>query len=273
MTNHHETRSVNVVTQNVLHDVTRMQNGLILPQGLRVNSISEALKLVSGSLDVVGIQEAHESLAQHNGEVLADLVGYGPGVWARHNQKLHEHSKRGRTGELIGLFGALVEEAHEVDLGDQRKGLITVIGGVAFATCHWRAGFSLRSAYVRRLNAVRLANALDEYDNAVILGDLNEPDIPVFALGRTVLARCGFESVFSLTGQNQPATFPTPAYSQVYDTCRQFGLDDILVKGNVRVIDAGTVQPVVEQRPLPQASVSAPHDPLDHYGVWASLEI
>ena len=268
MANIHEPLIVHVATQNILHDVARTKQGLILPQEMRIQAVADSILAAPIQPGIIGIQEAHEKSVQHNGHILADTLGYGPGHWALHNEKLHQKSKRGRAGEYVGLVGPLVDSTFEVDLGDSRKALVIEIAGVAFATFHWRAGVSIRSVAVRWRNANKLIQALEEYDNAVIFGDLNEIAMLVLARGRAALKSAGFQSVYSVS----PATFPTPEYSHINGN-HQFGIDDILVRGNINVLDAGVIEPQWNQKKLLEKYSNAALGPTDHYGLWASVQI
>src|SRR5690242_12394484 len=126
-----EMQVLNVASQNVLLDYTRTKSKLILPQDDRIDSIAATLAAFSDSFDVVAIQEAHKSPKQHNGEVLSEKLGYDSGFWFEHNRK-DESSGRGRPNEYMGMFGRSVDHAAEIDLGDRRTAVITVIAGVAF---------------------------------------------------------------------------------------------------------------------------------------------
>lgn len=276
--------TVNVITQNVLLDYGRTRDHLILPQSHRTDSLAATLRSFPGQLDVVGIQEAHKSSAQHNGKILAEKCGYGPGFWAQHNQKPHKDAKRGRGGEYLGLFGALVDHAKVTDLGDNRRALMTLIGGVAFVTLHLRSGGDAR--YARHQQGKKLIRALDEYEDAVVFGDFNEPPIWRLALARTEFARAGFRSVFPLTGQKYPDTSPISSYvdAAMYGRSRleaQFvrrgwPIDDILVRGDrINVLAAGVLERVVVRDEMIDQKYpdTVPREGSDHDGVWATLEI
>ncbi len=259
---------VNVITQNVLLDYTRARNHLILPQDERIGSIAATLAQFDGVLDIVGIQEAQKSVHQHNGEVLAYEFGLGPGFWVNHNQKPYPDSPRGRAGEYIGLFGSQVESATPIELGDNRTALMTTIADVAFVTLHLRAGFNGRSA--REQQAKVLIERIEEYENAVLFGDFNEPPIRHVAKARDHLKTAKFESVFSLTNQPHPSTSPTQPYKDIMGagngwktlfTRHGWSIDDILVRGpRIKVLAAGVLQ-----REIDTGS--------DHEGVWTALEL
>lgn len=272
---------VNVVTQNVLLDTKRTDSRKMLDQTYRIHAVAQTLLNLQKSLDIVGIQEAHKK-TQHNGEVLAELVGHGPGFWVNHNRKPYKGSPTGRAGEYMGLFGARVEFAMPIALGDQRYAVMTEVNGVAFATVHPRARLKARGK--RFLQAQALTEVLDEYDNAVILGDFNEPPLRLISKGRGHLHRNGFRSVFGLTDQERPKTWPTGQYKELmYDgeewMLRQmkhgWAFDDILVRGpRVNVLAAGVLERIaVDAEIVRQADGAVPNAASDHDGVWATLEI
>lgn len=253
---------VNVITQNLLHDVTRSNDKMIAWQDDRVAAIANNLQTFPGSLDIVGVQEAHKSPYQHNGEVLAEHCGQDTGVWLRHNEKPHPTSPTGRTNEFVGLFGKMVEQdnVRELELGDNRRALLTTIAGVAFVTLHFRAG-GYKVWPLRRAQAHALTEELESYDNAVLFGDFNEPPIRLVAPGRTLLEKERFESVFCTLQMSHPKTFPVGRYAEVYGMRSRWSLDDIMIRGNrVRVLAAGAISQVRG-------------DASDHNGVWATLNI
>lgn len=77
------TNSLTIATWNILLDNTRTNAGIIRSQADRLPSqikTLEALRERLGSqLDAVAIQEAHKTDFQHNGECLAQALGYGIG--------------------------------------------------------------------------------------------------------------------------------------------------------------------------------------------------
>jgi endonuclease/exonuclease/phosphatase family metal-dependent hydrolase len=273
---------VNVISQNVLLDYRRTRDGLILPQNDRVDSLAATINNFPATPDVVGIQEAHKSKKQHNGKVLAEKCGYGPGFWVEHNQKLHKDAPRGRAGEYLGLFGAKVDRAKVTDLGDNRRALMVVIADVAFVTLHLRSGGGARQA--RRGQAQKLTRALEEYEDAVVVGDFNEPPIWRVALARTEFARAGFRSVFPLTGQSYPPTSPISSYVEAAMdgrsrleaslVRRSWPIDDILIRGDkVTALAAGVLERVVVNNGEEKYPSAVPREGSDHDGVWATLEI
>lgn len=268
-------RVLNVISQNVLLSKTDVKYGKILSQEDRINSIAATLQAFPGQLDVVGIQEAHKSNIQHNGEYLANSTGHGPGIWIEHNQKLYPDSPTGRAGEHVGLFGAAVGEDFEaIELGDNRRAIMTEIAGVAFVNLHLRAGIKARQ--MRYKQALELIDALVDYDDAVVMGDFNEPPIPYFCKARDTLRSSGFESSFDLTKQPHPITFPSPDYRKNTKTEMLWSLDDILVRGErIQVLGAGVVDKVVQIDPVvdEKTPTHVPRSGSDHEGIWAQLKI
>lgn len=282
-----EPLNVNVVTQNVLLDYTRTKNGLILPQDERLDSLAATItnRFSTDELHVVGVQEAQKNKKQHNGEVLAELCGSGPGYWFEHNEKPFKDSPTGRPGEHVGLFGSMVDHAAKIELGDRRKAVITEIAGVAFVTLHLRHGPKPESRAARKEQAERIDERLDEYEDAVVFGDFNEPSVRVpvlrnLAPARKVLKDSGFESVFNLTKQKSPLTCPIEPYRPLFNTTedwrerhvdRAWALDDILVRGpRVKVLGAGVLERLMVYHPTPEG---VPLEGSDHDGLWATLRI
>jgi hypothetical protein len=283
MTNH-EPKIVNVITQNVLLDYRRTRKGLILHQDQRIDSIAATINNFPGSLDVVGVQEAHKSESQHNGEILAEACGYGPGFWVQHNVNPEPEAPGGRPDEYMGMFGALVDDISVIEIGDNRHAVMTVEDGVAYVTFHFKSGRKAR--YDRSEQARNLNEATKEYENLVVFGDTNEPPIWGIALARAELARTGLRSVFPLTHQRYPKTCPIPSYKaaamngrsrlEAHFVERGWPIDDILVRGpRVKVLAAGVLDRVIvmneEIDDKTPASVS--REGSDHDGPWARLEI
>lgn len=257
-------RVVRVATQNVLLDVGRTKSGQILPQDQRIPELANALGYFDIPFDVVGIQEAHED----NGEKLARLCGYEPGVWQQHNKPLYKGAAKGRNNEYVGLMGKEVKEATPLELGDRRTALMTVIGETAFVALHLRAG---RDAWLKRgEQAAHLVRQLEDYENTVLLGDFNEIPLPVVARGRQVLRSAGFHSVFSDLWHSHPKTFPVPSYKGITGGDMELSLDDIMIRGpRVKVLVAGVLPRAI----LPDVPPGMPADATDHFGLWARLEI
>ncbi len=278
-----ERLSINVATQNILLDVTRTRHGQILPQDYRIGAMATTLANVAGGLDVVGIQEAHKSSVQHNGEVLAEMLGYGTGIWFEHNPP-DPASGTGRKGEHVGLFGNMVEHAEKIDLGDRRIAVKTMIGRVAFITTHFRSG--TKAVDKRYSQATELLAAIEDHPHAVLFGDFNESPGTIDSKARNLLeGDGGFVSAF----KKEPPTWPTKQYSEVMldqeNMIRRIiyrrGLrfDGIYVRGDIEVSDAGVIEPVFDDDPNslnlknPEHYVHAPLAPSDHLGLRARVEI
>ena len=269
----HEAYTVNVLTQNVMLDKTLENAERILPQALRIGSLAATLSQFAGSLDVVGIQEVHKFENLHCGEALAESTGYGPGYWHEHNQP-QENPKRGRKGEYMGMFGAMVEHVEVIELSDERKALMTVIDGVAYITYHLRAGIKKQARLVRAKEAQEIVEALESFEDAVLIGDPNEPNIPRVAWARQVFAHAEFTSALDLAGNGSVKTFPTAEYQRIRRVPRM-RLDEISVRGNrISVVGAGTLKSVVVNEPgMDEYPESVPRSPSDHELLWASLSV
>jgi hypothetical protein len=258
-----EAEPFTVVTWNILLDITRTNNGIIKSQSDRlashIGTLAALRSEVGGELDAVAVQEAHKENGQHNGECLSEALGYGMGQWIEHNKKPYPESPTGRSGEHMGLFGARIDYAEAIELGDNRRAILSKIGEVAIANIHPRAGknLALKEEQVRVV-----LDRLKEYPSAIFLGEFNSrPDCGV----RPAVEADEFESVFTTIGESQPITWPTPAYRRImYSPKDKVGsrlkklapavqLDDIYVR-NVAVQDAGTFI-----------------GDSDHAGAWAKL--
>lgn len=273
-----QSKLLKVATQNILLDKTRAESGVILPQSARLPAMADTLAQHACDYDLVAIQEAQESKGVHNGKILSQVLGYGDGIWVTHNEKPHKKSKTGRKGEHVGLFGNAVEGAVEIELGDRRKAVVTEIAGVAFACVHLRSGADAREK--RYLQAAALIEALSAYENAVVLGDLNEPVVPFIAKARNALRRAGYRSVFTQLDLSRPKTYPVGSYAKIMHPSdsrrdrmirRGWSIDEIVARGpRINVLEAGVLQAV----PLETDDHgSVPLEPSDHVGLWAELEI
>ncbi|MES2876073.1 MAG: endonuclease/exonuclease/phosphatase family protein [Patescibacteria group bacterium] len=276
MTNHYESRTINVISLNAMLDKKRTDQGLILPQDERVQSLAATINNFSAEKSVVGVQEVFKSAAQHNGEVLAELCGYGPGFCVEHNQRQNAYpgDNRGRADEYLLMFGELVDRVDDIDLGDCRHAALADIGGIAIAMVHPRAGRSLKARSARKDQMITLVDALSGYESAVVFGDLNEPPVRYVSAGRDYLGRHGFRSANALLRQPYPRTYPTDAYKEIRGITRPLPLDDILVRGErVRVLAAGVLEAVTEQRAQTEKYSAAPMEASDHVGVFATLDL
>lgn len=227
--------TLNVVTWNILIDMTRTKKGLMRSQSDRLPSLIETLKIVrgklGGELDAVAIQEAHKKDGQHNGEELARALGYKAGQWVEHNQKPYPTSKRGRTGEYAGLFGAQIDDHSPIELGDNRRAIMSRIGEVSLVNIHTRADKT------GVLQNQQVGVALDHIAHnplAMFVGDFNRH---LSSRARQAIESEGFESVFTASGLPQPKTWPTPDYRRaMYGPIGRYIIpsvvfDDIYVRG------------------------------------------
>lgn len=203
----------NIVTWNILLDYTRTKAGLVKRQDKRADSLIAKLNDLRdeiGELDAVAIQEGHKSDRWHNGEYIARALGYGIGQWFEHNKKPFVGSKTGRPDEYMGMFGARIDHAEPVELGDNRKAVLSHIGKTAVLNIHTRAGILNENLQVEQ---VRVAlGVLAGYKSAALVGDLNNQ------LGGKVhqaIEADGFESVFTSTHQVYPGTWPTEEYRRI----------------------------------------------------------
>lgn len=265
-----EISTLTVLSQNVLLDKTREKNKEVLPQSARIHTIARGILSLPYRPDIIGIQEAHIEDKFDNGRDLAAACGYEASAWANHNKKATPPvKKRGRNGEFIGLIGVEEKQTEIIELGDQRRALMTEIGGVAFATLHFRAG-GFDAIGNRLENARKLIAALRDYEDAVVFGDFNEPRA---SLGRGMLKLAGYTSVFGLQGKTSPKTYPLASYKELHNRRNQWALDDILVRGNrVRPLETGVLSH--DSRNL-TADTEFPDalNGTDHSGIWARLEI
>ncbi len=246
-----------IVTWNILHDVTRTKAGLIQSQLDRAPSLASNLVTLRdqlhSELDVVALQEVHKTAEQHNGVYMSQELGYGNGYWFVHN-KPRPNLGGGRTGEHIGVFGARIDHADFVELGDNRRAVISHIGNVAVVNIHTRARFKNRELQKEQVKVV-LERVADE-ESVAFMGDFN-------SWGRGMARRAveaeGFDSAFTILRKRHPKTFPTPAYrGMMYGKARfiapSVALDEIYVRG-MAVHDAGSFT-----------------GDSDHAGLWAKME-
>lgn len=201
----------NIVTWNILLDYTRTKAGLIKPQEERVDSLvatlTELRQKLGGELDVVAIQEAHKSKKRHNGEYIAQALGYGIGQWFEHNKKPFEESKTGRPDEYMGMFGARIDHAEPVELGDNRKAVMSHIGKAAVLNIHTRAGIWNQKLRVEQVK--KALSVLAEYESAAFVGDTNNN---IGGEVHKVIEAQGYVSSFAATNQDYPGTWPTDDY-------------------------------------------------------------
>lgn len=242
-------RTFTVVFWNILFDDRK--GSLVPPQAERHETIAGTLLGLDKKLDLVCLCEAEDSVTHgHLGEKIAKLTKNKPGHWTHY----------ARDFEHIGMFG---KEAKNVDfqtLGRKATAAITNIGPVTIAGVHLTHKWHSTAAQTREIKAV--LETLAKNDRAVIMGDFNSMSMQ--NPRRTIESR-GYQSVFKLLGQEQPVTAPIEAYRPLVlplwqrialGLTKGFAADDIYVKGDIKIIGAGTFQ-----------------GESDHLGIWATLEV
>lgn len=243
----HASDLLNIVSWNILLDKKRTAKGIITAQSARLDSQIETLSMIDeeiGGIDIAMLQEVEKTKEQHNGEVIARALGYHAGYWFNHNTSR-------RKGEYIGMFGEQVEQAEEFDLGHDKLGVITMIGGVAVVGVHFRRE---HFGPQRADQSIALIERLEGIDHAVIVGD---PNALAIEKARRQLHEVGFESAFHLLGRRNPKTHPTPSYRKIFYAPihrpflpRGTSTDFVYVRG-MDVEDAGRFM-----------------GDSDHYGLW-----
>lgn len=232
---------INLITWNILLDETRTDNGIVEAQDKRIESQAKTLMELGVDLNVVVLQEAEK----RNGHKIAELTGHEPGFWEQHK----------RQRERIGMFGGMVEGAEFYPIGDDKKVVITHIGGLAILGLHlsprpkrWR---------MRMREMQQVCELIDGEEEVAVVGDFNGP---WWEPARLMLASRGLRSAFTQLGEKHPPTYPTENYRDIMWTPRQqrilphqVAVDGIQLRG-VRAVDAGTFE-----------------GDSDHYGVHATL--
>lgn len=210
---------LNLITWNILLDKTRTKNGTVKPQHERVESQAKTLMELGSSLDVVMLQEAEGN----NGQRIAELTGHNPGFWEQHKRK----------NEYIGTFGNEVSDAEFYAIGDNRKVVVTRIGGLAIFGLHLSA--RPKNWRIRLEEVEQFCQLVDQEEEAAVVGDFNGPR---WEPARIMLARRGFVSAFAEVGEKCPPTYPTEAYRDIMWTPNQqkilrrpVAIDDIRVRG------------------------------------------
>lgn len=232
---------INLITWNILLDITRTKNKIVKPQHERVESQAKTLMELGVDLDVVMLQEVEGG----NGKRIAELTSNDPGFWKQHK----------RQEEHIGVFGNRVEGAEFHKIGDNRRVVVTRVGGLAIFGLHLSA--RPKNWRIRLEEMERFCELIDQEEETAVVGDFNglrwEP-------ARRMLARRGFISAFAELGEKCPPTYPTEAYRDIMWTPRQqkvlrgpVAIDDILVRGTT-VIDADRFE-----------------GDSDHFGLYADL--
>ena len=270
---------LNVVSWNMLLDVTRTKNKQIRPQHDRLPGFVATLQHFHGQLDYVGVQEAAAENGSNNGESLAETLGFPVNFFEQHNYPHPDYPGIGRRNEYLGAFGTQVDNTRLIDIGHQRGALVTTVGSLALINTHFRA--RARYAAARLENAEKLIEQTEQYDHAVITIDTNErKNKPA----RKLLRAAGYHSVFEMLGEPHPATFATPDYRNIMygvpfgHNLPAVNIDDILVRGSgISVANAGIITeqvvalpPVVDDDGIEH---KVPDGASDHYGLWATLDV
>jgi hypothetical protein len=246
------------VTWNTLLDYKRTDAGIIWSQAARLPSqIATLEKLrdeLGTELDAVALQEVHKTAQQHNGVRMAEVLGYGTGYGFEHNKKPFPGSKTGRPDEYMWLFGARIDHAEPIDLGDNRLAILSHIGKTTLVNIHPRAGIINGDLQLEQVGVA--LRRVDGCPFAAFVGDFNQR---LGRKARRAIEAEEFKSVFTLTDQPHPGIYPTPAYREImYGSAHRFVpdliFDDIYVRG-LEVFDAGSFI-----------------GDSDHAGLWAKIE-
>lgn len=257
---------LSVVSWNILLDKTRQAYDrsdprFIPPQNERAIKLAKTLGTLldreSIQPDIIALQEVekNDDRRYHSGLTISRELGFDNSYWIEHNKKLYDTAKRGRKGEHIGLFGNHVTGVEYINLGDNRRAAVCVLGDIAVATVHFR-----REKFwgPKRLEqAGVLLDRLADYEKAVVMGDFNAHP---FEAARKIFIQHNFRSAYHMIHGKYPATYPAPQYAgaimhrwQEKIARDRIMLDDIYVRG------LGSVA----------AGRFSGHS--DHYGLWATL--
>lgn len=234
--------SLGIVSLNTLYDETRTNSGLILPQHKRIESLAHTITSLPLSPDVLMLQEVHVTPQHHNGEKLAELLGFEQQYWYQHN----------RQQEHLGVCGNNIDAVYDFEIGDNRKAVVALLGNVALINIHLRSG--PKKEYLRVPQMQRIVEEADQlgFEKTIVTGDSNSLSR---SPSRNVLRDAGFVSAYRT--QNilpfvpgmLPSTYPTPNYRNIMLTPRQrlmfprgFVLDVIELRGFDKndVLQAGT---------------------------------
>jgi endonuclease/exonuclease/phosphatase family metal-dependent hydrolase len=240
-----------VVFWNVLFD--NRENTRVPAQIHRYEKNADTLLGLQKNLDVVCLAETEDSAEHgHLGQKIAQHTGHKHGSWIRHHRKDTEH---------IGMFGRHVKHVDFVPLSHNATATITSLGAAKVAGIHltYRMPPNIR---LLKQEVTEVLNTLEDTEQAVIMGDFNS--LP-WQPPRKLLEAHGYRSVFTLLGQRHPITGAVYEYRSLYlngwqrmalTLTKGFAADDIYIKGNITVKDAGTFR-----------------GESDHMGVWATIEI
>jgi hypothetical protein len=270
--------SFNIISWNMLVSNSRVKNKIIRPQYERLPIFIDTLKSFPGSLDVVGVQEASLEDGINSGVALAESLGFNSSFFYQHNlpKKRWARDGRGRRNEFIGMFGALVDHAEPIDIGDNRLAVMTTIGSMAIVNFHFRQGRENRQ--IRVEHARRILDVVAGFEQVALAGDTNENWT---SPARQAFYEAGFESAPLAVQGELPMTYPTPPYHEIMSNNEPEGtlrsvvsIDEICVRG-LTVADAGILPESQVQLPShfdKQANpIQMPEAASDHYAVWATL--
>lgn len=213
--------TIGMASLNLLIDKTRStlpenNSQHVEHQYQRIDSLSRALGSLPISLDVVMLQEVHITKRYNNGEQLMENLGIDKGFWVQHNEL-------SRKDEYLGVIGHAVDSVEAFDVGDNRKALLTMVGGIALVGIHNRSGLK-QNRHIRVEQTKKILDRISEFDKAVIIGDSNE--LP-WQEPRLMLSDAGFTSVYKMRRKLLPAkaplraTFPTRRYRKIMLTPAQ----------------------------------------------------
>lgn len=258
-------QTINLITWNILLDKSKKRKGLIRPQAERVDQFVATLDNFDGSLDVVGMQEVEGG----NGHTIASRLGYDTSFWFRHNDPEGQRPGRGRKLEHVGAFGALVDNAKPIDIGDHRVAVVIKVGAVAIVVFHLRSGRNDEENRYEQICPV-LDEVKDE-KHVALIGDLNAHP---FEKARKAIKNEGFSSAH----RRFLRTYPTPDYAAIMagdDPYRRFffehaglPLDTISVRG-LHVVASG----ILEERGQPsEPDALASRGASDHFALYATVQ-
>jgi len=209
--------TIGIASLNLLLDKTfssdskKGQPNYIEPQHERIDSLSRTLGSLPIPLDVVMLQEVQINREFNNGERLMENLGIEKGFWVQHNQRRDDV---GRSDEYLGVIGDAIGYVEAFDVGDYRKALLTIVGGIAMIGIHHRSRYENRDIRTQQMKAV--LDRIRDFDKAIILGDSNE--LPMFK-SRRMLSDEGFRSVYKMKRRKRalplPATYPTENYRNI----------------------------------------------------------
>lgn len=169
------------------------------PQAERLPGIIETIR-GQGNFDAVGILEA----GGDNGEHIAQTISDTSGIWYPHSRK--------RLNERIGVFGPDIEAAEEIDIGHNRKAVLTRLGDVAIVFVHLRRNpdtFHPGPEQPEQMEA--LIDHLSHEKKVIASGDFNNLAIQ---RPRRMLKKAGYTPVFPWYDLSGNRSFPTKEFPE-----------------------------------------------------------